>query len=83
MITELPGETQSGSSESRDQTLSRAGKSSGIWSTRTHGLTPITNRRPSRAMWRMVATHESPVASVGATQMSIPWLYMKYRARGM
>ena len=59
------------------------GEVGGIWSTRTQGFTPITHTRPSRAMWRIVAIQPSPLARVGATQISTPWAYRWNRARGM
>ena len=43
----------------------------------------MTHIRPSRAMCCMVATQPSPVANVGATQISTPWEYWWKRASGM
>ena len=62
---------------------SRSGTLSGTSENRAAGATPITWQTPSRAMWRMLATHGSWVASVGATQMSTPWAYIAKRASGM
>ena len=54
---------------------SRSGKPAGIWSACNTGLIPTTNMRFSRAMGWSVAIQRSPVASVGASQMSTPCAY--------
>ena len=48
-----------------------------------HEFVPITNIRPSLAMWRSVGTHTSLLSHVGATYTSTPCAYIAARARGM